>query len=159
MWGCHREGSFPSSFCIRDAPAGECHMLNSMKCGVNYDSLLRKKWFLIFHKRKYPNHLRGSKAKPAVSFFTFQYIPECWFCPKYYTKFSSDFQFLKKGGFVLQKTKSCLVITKYTLTLVYSKKMPKDRSVYICDSYCPNWEERVTQICIFSSRIINHLLF
>lgn len=60
----------------------------------------------------------------------------------------------KKG-----KTRSCLVIAKYSLTLVYSKEMPKDRSVCICDSYCPNWEGCVTQICIFSSRIISHLLF
>jgi len=36
------------------------------------------------------------------------------------------FSSLKKVDFVMWKTRSCLEITKYTLTLVYSKEMPKD---------------------------------
>lgn len=76
-------------------------MLNSIKISINC-LFVKKKCFLISSKIKYSNYLHRSKTKPDVSFFTFLYIPECWSCPKYYTIFSTDFQFFKKMYFVLK---------------------------------------------------------
>lgn len=57
-------GSFPSFYCINGTPVTERDMLHSVKSDIN---VIKKKWFLISGKRKYPDDLCGNKTKPDVS--------------------------------------------------------------------------------------------
>lgn len=117
--------------------------------------LVKKRMFPVSDKRKCPKHRQRSEIKIVVSFLKFQYLLECWRCPKYYKTFSSEFQFLKKVVFVLLKTKSCLINTKFTSTFLYSRDAKKYTCLYMWQ-LLPNLERLCyLNIYIYSSSVIN----